>query len=77
MYSNNIFQPFFFNVDISLIMHDPSLKLYLCIKNIVFEGTVSEISDRGPGLFHKKYFKNILKINKKLSPFQHKTKSKT
>ena len=37
---------YFLNVDISLTMHDPSLKLYMCIKNIVIEGTVSQIFDR-------------------------------
>ena len=50
---------YFLNEDISLTMHDLSLKLDMCIKNIVFEGTVSQIFDRGPGSvflnYRKKY----------------------
>ena len=38
-------------MDISLIMHDPYLKLYKCIKDIAVEGKVSQIFDIGPGLF--------------------------
>ena len=37
---------YFLNVDISLNMHDPNLKLDMCIKNIVIKGTVSQIFDR-------------------------------
>ena len=58
MYQNKIFyfnkltRTFiFFKVDISLIMHDPYLKLYICIGNIVVEGTVSQILYIGPGSF--------------------------
>ena len=40
---------FLLKVDISLIMYDPYLKLYKCIKNIAVEGTVSQIFDVGPG----------------------------
>ena len=40
------------NVDISLTMHDPSLKLYMCTKNIVIKGIVPQIFDRGPGSFY-------------------------
>ena len=50
---------YFLNVDISFTMHDPNLKLRMCIKNIVVEGTVSQIFDRDPGSFfiksRKKY----------------------
>ena len=35
--------PYFFNVNISLSMHDIHLKLYICIKNIAVEGTMSQI----------------------------------
>ena len=34
---------YFFNVDTSLIMYDPHLKLDICIENIALEGTVSQI----------------------------------
>ena len=47
------------NVNISLTMHDANLELRMCIKNIVVEGTVSQIFDRDPGSFfiksRKKY----------------------
>ena len=33
----------FLNVDYSLNMHDPELKLSIPIQNIVIEGTVSQI----------------------------------
>ena len=42
--SENYFLNFLFlNVDISLTRSDTSLELYLCIKNIAVEGTVSQI----------------------------------
>ena len=44
------------NVDISLTMHDPTLKLYMCNKNIVLEGTVSQNFDKCHGSF---FFLNI------------------
>ena len=37
------FNFYFLNVDISFIMHDTHLKLYICIENIAVEGTVSQI----------------------------------
>ena len=41
--SENEFLNFYFlNVDISINMHDLSLKLYRCIKHIAVEGTVSQ-----------------------------------
>ena len=41
--SENEFLNFYFlNVDISINMHDLSLKLYTCIQYIAVEGTVSE-----------------------------------
>ena len=49
MYQNCFFNLYFLKVDISLIMHDPYLKLYICIKSIAGEGTVSQIFDIGPG----------------------------
>ena len=45
---------YFLNVDISLTIHDPTLKLYMCTENIVREGPVSQIFDRGPSSFVKK-----------------------
>ena len=35
----------------------PNLKLKMCIKNIVVEGTVSQIFDRDPGSFFIKFGK--------------------
>ena len=42
---------YFLNVDISITMHDSNLTLSMCIKNIVVEGTVSQIFDRDPWSF--------------------------
>ena len=44
---------YFLNVDISFTMHDPNLKPKMCIKNIVVDGTKSQIFDRDPGSFFK------------------------
>ena len=52
---------YFLNVDISLIMHDSHLKLYICIENIAVEGTVSQIFDNGPSSFSIKFRKDIQK----------------
>ena len=41
--TRNISKNYFLNVDISLTMHDPGLKLHICIQNIVMEGTMSQI----------------------------------
>ena len=60
IFENNYFKFYFLNVDISLNMHDPNLKLYMCIKNIVVEGT-----NMSPDWFsiksRKKYSKNYIK----------------
>ena len=48
---NDFLYIYFLNVDISLIIHDSSLILFICIDNIVVEGTVSQILDIGPGSF--------------------------
>ena len=45
------FNFYFLNVDISFTMHDPNLEFRMCIKNIVVEGTVSQIFDRDPDSF--------------------------
>ena len=67
---HNVSEIFFFNfyilnVDISLIMHDTHLKLYICIRNIAVEGTVSQIFYEGPGSFsiksRWKYSKKYIK----------------
>ena len=39
----------FLNVDISLIIHGPSLNFVIGINNTVVEGTVSQIFDIDPG----------------------------
>ena len=46
---------YFLKVHISLSMHDPHLKLYICIGNIAVEGTVSQIVDIGLGSFSIKF----------------------
>ena len=49
MYLKIIFFYFYFlNVDNSLIIHDPELKLFICIRKIVLEGTLSQNFDIGP-----------------------------
>ena len=40
---------YFLKLHISLCMHDPQLKLNICIGNIAVEGTVSQIFDIGLG----------------------------
>ena len=61
MYLKFFFYFYFLNVDISLVMHDPHFKFYICIENIAVEGTVSQILYIGPTYFfmkcRKKYFK--------------------
>ena len=54
-------------VDISLIMHDTHLQLYIGIKNIAVEGTVSQNCDESPSLsFIKSRSKYSKKVYKKL-----------
>ena len=54
--SENDFLNFIFlNVDISLIIHDPNLKLFICIDNIAVEGTVPQIFNIGPGSVFMKF----------------------
>ena len=53
---------YFLNVNISLTMHDPHLKLYICIDNIAVERTVSQIFDKGPSSFSIKFRKKYSKI---------------
>ena len=48
---NNFLNIYFLNVDIYLIIHEPGLEFFICINNIVVEGTVSQIFDIGPGSF--------------------------
>ena len=50
---------YFFNVNSSLTMHDPELKLSIYVENIVAERTVSKNFDIGPGSFSLKFRKNI------------------
>ena len=49
------FELFFLNLLISFTMHDPNLKLKMCVNKIFVEGTVSQIFDRDPGLFFIKF----------------------
>ena len=48
---------YFLKVDISFIMHNPYLKIYICIQNIAVEGTVSQNFDIDPGSFSTKFIK--------------------
>ena len=50
-------------------MHNPNLKLKMCIKNIVVEGTVSQIFDRDPGSFFIKFRKKYSIKKRKTYPF--------
>ena len=52
---NNFLNLYFLNVDISLIIHDPNLKFFICIDNIAVEGTVSQIFNIGPGSVFMKF----------------------
>ena len=56
-------------MDNSLIIHDPELKLFICIENIVIEGTVSQNFDIGPSSFSVKFRKNIQRKITKSYPF--------
>ena len=60
IFQNDFLKFYFLNVDISLNMHNPNLKLSMCIKNIVIEGTVSQNFDISPDWFsiksRKQYF---------------------
>ena len=47
----------FFNVDNSVNMHNPELKLSICIKNIVIEKTASQNFDIGPSSISENIFK--------------------
>ena len=60
---------YFLNVDIFFIMHDSNLKLRMCIKNIVVEGTVSQIFDKDPGSFFIKSRKKYSIKKRKSYPF--------
>ena len=56
-------------MDNSLTMHNPELKLSICVENIVAEGTVSQNFDIGPGSFSVKFRKNIQRKITKSYPF--------
>ena len=45
---------YFFNLDISLTIHDLNLKVFIHIDNIFFERTVSQIFDIGSCFFSHK-----------------------
>ena len=72
------FNFYFLNVDISFIIHDTHLKLYICIENIAVEGTVSQIFYIGPGSISIKSRRKYSKKYIKSCPFfLHKIKTKT
>ena len=56
------FNFYLFNVDISLIVHNPHLKLYKCIKKHAVKGSVSQICYIDPGSFSRKYRKKYSTI---------------
>ena len=66
---NDFFNFYFLNVDNSLIIHDLELKLFIGIKNIVIEGTMSQNLDIGPSSFSVKFRKNIQRKITKSYPF--------
>ena len=56
-------------MDSSLTLHNPELKLSICIENIVAEGTVSQNFYISPGSFSVKFRKNIQKKITESYPF--------
>ena len=56
-------------MDNSLIIYNPELKLFICVKNIVIEGTMSQNFDIGPSSFSVKFRKNIPRKITKSYPF--------
>ena len=56
-------------MDKSLTLHNPEMKLSICIENIVAEGTVSQNSYISPGSFSVKFRKNIQRKITKSYPF--------
>ena len=70
MYLKIVFFYFYFlKVDNSLIIHDPELKLFICIENIVIEGSMSQNFDIGPSSFSVKFRKNFQRKITKSYPF--------
>ena len=55
VFENDFLNFYFLNVDISLIIHDPNLKVFTCIDNIAVEGTVSQICNIGPDSVFMKF----------------------
>ena len=53
----------------SLIIHEPELKLFISIENMVFKGTVSQNFDIGRSSFSVKFRKNIQRKITKSYPF--------
>ena len=56
-------------MDNSLTLHNPELKLSICIENIVAEGTMSQNCYISPGSFSVKFRKNIQRKITKSYPF--------
>ena len=65
----NLFNFYFLNVDNSLTLHNPELKLSICIENIFAEGTVSQNCYIGPGSLSVKFRKNIQRKITESYPF--------
>ena len=75
---NLFFHFYFLNMDISLNIYTLVIKVYTGVLNIPFEGSVSQISELGPGFyfmtkkrvtfghFLKLYFQDFIKL--KLGP---------
>ena len=56
VYEKDFLNIYFFNINISLTTHDPSLNFFICIDNITGEETLSQIFDIGPGRFFCCFF---------------------
>ena len=56
-------------MDNSLTLHNPEMKLSICIENIVAKGTVSQNFYISPGSFSVKFRKNIKRKITKSYPF--------
>ena len=67
----NLFEKYFefLNMDISFTIHNSNLRPKMSIKNIVVEGTVSQIFDRDPGSFFIKFRKKYSIEIRKSYPF--------
>ena len=76
-----IFQLYFLNMDISLIIEHICLKTCMCIVEICMKGCVSQNFDLGLSfcfmLFSRRHFEKKYKKSQKLPVFYHKIKTRT